>query len=290
MKGNVTMGNVLIVVVVMITFLPVRLVASQGYDVAHEAELLRTEFEEFASMQPPCASDGGETNMVSYADECNDFFCAYIESKGWTTNQAVESLMVVVSNLVGSANTHSNAFLRSCATEVALNCLERHGSATQIQAIEPLFLTCDDEVNDLLADCIVNRKGLGHMAFASYKQLIDSDLPEKNAIRLLGTIGSKMAFGGERPSAAVTNRFTWLSLSDIGKHPWGAVCNTMLFKCWPAYLTSSNRLEALNLCMDQGGLSDVSSNAIMRIRNQLLALPPGTMQMLPTNQFYNVED
>ena len=42
--------------------------------------------------------------------------------------------------------------------------------------------------------------------------------------------------------------------------------------------------------MDQGGLSDVSSNAIMRIRNQLLALPPGTMQMLPTNQFYNVED
>ena len=33
-----------------------------------------------------------------------------------------------------------------------------------------------------------------------------------------------------------------------------------------------------------------SSNYFNNVRNELLALPPGTMQMLPTNQFYNVED
>jgi hypothetical protein len=209
---------------------------------------------------------------------------------GWTTNQAVESLMVVVSNLVCSADTHSNNFLRICTAEVALNCLERHGSSEQIRAIEPMIMTSDQRSASLLSECLVNRKGLDHSAFESYKRLIDGDIPEKKAIRLLGTIGSKMAFGRERPSAAVTNRYAWLSLSAIAKHPWGAVCDTTLFKCWPEYVTSSNRLESLNLCLEQGGMSDVSSNAIIRIRNQLLALPPGTMQMLPTNQFYNVED
>ena len=276
-------------VVALSVMLPIVL-SGQVTGVVQRAEALQAKLERFASIPGSDVIEPGETNTVSYVDECNDFFCACIDSMGWTTNQAVESLMVVVSNLVGAANTHSNAFLRSCATEVALNCLERQGSAAQIQAIEPLFLTCDDDINDLLADCIVNRKGLGHLAFESYKRFIDDDLPEKKAIRLLGTIGSRMAFGRERPSTAVTNRYAWLSLSAIAKHPWGAVCDTTLFKCWPEYVTSSNRLESLNLCLEQGGMSDVSSNAIIRIRNELLALPPGTMQMLPTNQFYNVED
>jgi hypothetical protein len=33
-----------------------------------------------------------------------------------------------------------------------------------------------------------------------------------------------------------------------------------------------------------------ASNYFANARAELLALPPGTMQMLPTNQFYNVED
>ena len=264
--------------------------SSQVTGVVQRAEALQAKLERFASIPSSDVIEPGETNTVSYADECNDFFCAYIDSMGWTTNQAVESLMVVVSNLVCSVDSHSNNFLRICTAEVALNCLERHGSSEQIQSIEPLIVTSDKRSASLLAECLVNREGLDHSAFASYKRLIDSDIPEVNAIRLLGTIGSKMAFGQERPSAAVTNRYAWLSLSAIAKHPWGAVCDTTLFKCWPEYVTSSNRLESLNLCLEQGGMSDVSSNAIIRIRNELLALPPGTMQMLPTNQFYNVED
>ena len=59
---------------------------------------------------------------------------------------------------------------------------------------------------------------------------------------------------------------------------------------FPCGKTGSNRLVALNLCLEQGGMSPSSTNEVLRIRNQLLALPPGTMQMLPTNQFYNVED
>ena len=288
MKGQSAMRTPALVVALSV-MLPI-VSSGQVTGVVQRAEALQAKLERFASIPGSDVIEPGETNTVSYVDECNDFFCAYIDSMGWTTNQAVESLMVVVSNLVGAANTHSNAFLRSCATEVALNCLDRQGSAAQIQAIEPLFLTCDDDINDLLADCIVNRKGLDHLAFESYKRLIDGDLPEKNAIRLLGTIGSRMAFGQERPSAAVTNRYAWLSLSVIAKHPWGAVCDTTLFKCWPEYVTSSNRLESLNLCLEQGGMSPSSTNEVLRIRNQLLALPPGTMQMLPTNQFYNVED
>jgi len=288
MKGQLAMKIPVLVAVLSVTLPAASL--SQVTGVVQRAEALQAKLERFASIPGSDVIEPGETNIVSYIDECDDFFCAYIDSMSWTTNQAVESLMVVISNLICSANEYSNNFHRICTAEVALNCLERHGSLDQIQVIEPLIVSSDIRSASMLAECMVNRKGLGHSAFADYKRLIDSDIPERNAIRLLGTIGSKMAFGGERPSAAVTNRFTWLSLSDIGKHPWGAVCNTMLFKCWPAYLTSSNRLEALNLCMDQGGLSDVSSNAIMRIRNQLLALPPGTMQMLPTNQFYNVED
>ena len=38
------------------------------------------------------------------------------------------------------------------------------------------------------------------------------------------------------------------------------------------------------------GMPSAVSNEFAHERAELLALPPGTMQMLPTNQFYNVED
>ena len=64
----------------------------------------------------------------------------------------------------------------------------------------------------------------------------------------------------------------------------------MLIDCWPGYATSSNRLASVNQCFAEGGCSDIISNEVIKVRNELLALPPSTMQMLPTNQFYNVED
>ena len=260
----------------------------QGYDAVLGAEALRAQFEEFAALPGSDVDDPAETNTVSYADECDMVFQAHIDSAGCTTNQAVESLMVVVSNLI--CTVHSNSFLRKCTVRASLTCLGRHANATQIQAVAPLLLTCERAMAYPLADCVVDFWGLRHAAFEDYKQLIDGDIPELNASALVGTIGRKIAFGGERPTASVTNRYTWLALRDIEKHPWGSVCDTMLFKCWPAYLTSSNRLVALNLCLEQGGMSPSSTNEVLRIRNQLLELPPGTMQMLPTNQFYNIED
>ena len=276
-------------IAIFILLLPLA-ASSQVTGVVQRAEALQAKLERFASIPGSDVIEPGETNAVSYVDECDDFFCAYINYMGWTTNQAVDSLMVVVSNLVGSANTYSNNHLRVCTTEVALNCLERHGSATQIQAIEPFLVTSSNDIDHLLAICIVDRNGLGHSAFANYRRILDNNIPEANASSLMCAIARKMEFGTEAPSVSVTNRYVWLSLSDMARHPWGAVCDTTLFDCWPAYLTSSNRLVALNMCLEQGGMSPSSTNEVLRIRNQLLALPPGTMQMLPTNQFYNVED
>lgn len=277
------------VLVLLVSLLSSFVAVGEEFDIARGVESLRASLEEFAALPVSDVIDDEDTNTVSFADECDMAFRGYIASAGCTTNQAVECLMILATNLICS--THSNGFLQACTTEVSLRCLERYGNAEQIQVLEPLLLSCDRSDAWLLSRCIVNFKGLGHSAFASYGQLIDGNIPEMNAIRLLGTIGSKIRFGvGPRPSAAVTNRYTWLSLRDIGKHPWGAVCNTALFECWPAYLTSSNRLVALNMCLEQGEMSPSSTNEVLRIRNQLLALPPGTMQMLPTNQFYNVED
>ncbi len=58
---------------------------------------------------------------------------------------------------------------------------------------------------------------------------------------------------------------------------------------WPMYATSSNRLDYINMHLADDMPSKVS-NYFANARSELLALPPGTMQMLPTNQFYNVED
>ena len=271
----------------MFALLLIPLAASQDHDVVREAEMLRAEFEEFASIQDSCAPDFGETNTVSYADKCDDFFCAYIDSKGWPTNQAVESLVVVVSNLVGSV--HSNRFLQACTAEVAINCLARHANAAQIQAVEPLLVNCDRDIAYSLSECVVDFRGLSHSAFSRYKQISDGfGHSSDNSGVLCGTIARKMKSGSYSP--AVTNRYIWFSLNALQKDPWGSLFNTMLIDCWPGYATSSNRLASVNQCFAEGGCSDIISNEVIKVRNELLALPPGTMQMLPTNQFYNVED
>ena len=111
MKGQSAMRTPALVVALSV-MLPI-VSSGQVTGVVQRAEALQAKLERFASIPGSDVIEPGETNTVSYVDECNDFFCAYIDSMGWTTNQAVESLMVVVSNLVGAANTHSNAFLRS---------------------------------------------------------------------------------------------------------------------------------------------------------------------------------
>ena len=143
-------------------------------------------------------------------------------------------------------------------------------------------------VNPLLSrqgDC--QKKTSGKLV--TLKQIADGfGHSSDNSGILCGTIARKMLSGSY--SSAVTNRYIWFSLNALQKDPWGALSNTTLLDCWPAYATSSNRLESVNLCIAEGGCSDIISNDVIKVRSELLALPPGTMQMLPTNQFYNVED
>ena len=260
---------------------------SQVTGVVQRAEALQAKLERFASIPGSDVIEPGETNAVSYVDECNDFFCAYIDSMGWTTNLAVESLVVVVSNLVGSV--HSNRFLQACTAEVAINCLARHANAAQIQAVEPLLVNCDRDIAYSLSECVVDFRGLSHSAFSRYNQISDGfGHSSDNSGVLCGTIARKMKSGSYSP--AVTNRYIWFSLNALQKDPWGSLFNTMLIDCWPGYATSSNRLASVNQCFAEGGCSDIISNEVIKVRNELLALPPGTMQMLSTNQFYNVED
>ena len=287
MKGQLAM-KISALVAVLSVMLPAASL-SQVTGVVQRAEALQAKLERFASIPGSDVIEPGETNAVSYIDECNDFFCAYIDSMGWTTNQAVESLMVVVSNLVGAANTHSNTFQQVCTAEVAFNCLARHANAAQIQAVGPLLVNCDRDIAYSLAECVVDFWGLNHSAFSRYKQILDGfGCSAENSGVLCGTIARKMMEGGN--SSAVTNRYIWFSLNALQKDPWGALFNTRLLDCWPGYATSSNRLVSVIQCISEGGCSDLISNEVIKVRNELLALPPGTMQMLPTNQFYNVED
>ena len=115
MKGQSAM-RMPVLVAVLSVMLPIAS-SSQMTGIVQRAEALQAKLERFASIPGSDVIEPGETNAVSYVDECDEFFCAYIDSMGWTTNLAVESLVVVVSNLVGSV--HSNRFLQACTAEVA---------------------------------------------------------------------------------------------------------------------------------------------------------------------------
>ena len=58
---------------------------------------------------------------------------------------------------------------------------------------------------------------------------------------------------------------------------------------FPGYSTSSNRYEHI-VSRIPTATSLNMSNELFAVKSELLALPPGTMQLLSTNQFYNVED
>ena len=79
-------------------------------------------------------------------------------------------------------------------------------------------------------------------------------------------------------------------MSDEYQYEWAAwKFDWNACALWPGYSTSSNRLEYINVHFAEG-VTPAVSNEFDKVRNELLALPAGTMQMLPTNQFYNVED
>ena len=78
--------------------------------------------------------------------------------------------------------------------------------------------------------------------------------------------------------------------NEYNQHAWSAKkFDVHACDLWPMYATSSNRLDYINMHLADDVPSKVS-NYFANARSELLALPPGTMQMLPTNQFYNVED
>ena len=79
-----------------------------------------------------------------------------------------------------------------------------------------------------------------------------------------------------------TNRVVSIALTCLGRHVAWKESDCEVCYLWSAYATSSNRYVAAQ----RARAADppcVSSNYLARVIAELEALPPGTMQMLPTN-------
>ncbi|MBR1920820.1 MAG: hypothetical protein IJ829_02310 [Kiritimatiellae bacterium] len=85
--------------------------------------------------------------------------------------------------------------------------------------------------------------------------------------------------------AALTNRMIGVALGVIGEQ-WGcwSLSDRNLCRWWPEYATSSNRYYAVDSALN-ANLPSVSRDHLEEILGQLLALPDGTMTLLPTNQY-----
>ena len=79
-----------------------------------------------------------------------------------------------------------------------------------------------------------------------------------------------------------TNRVVSIALTCLGRHVAWKESDCEVCYLWPAYATSSNRYVAAQLAR-AADPPCASSNYLARVIAELEALPPGTMQMLPTN-------
>jgi len=216
-----------------------------------------------------------------------DWYGDLMAELGCSTNEVLATLAYVGTNCCADANSHTNS-TESGIMGAAIGHLGRFDVAHE--HVGALYYSVTNNAGqDTFTESIalVGALGLGHGAFAEYSRLLRS-LPTSPACDLASAIASNLR-QTTLPSS-VTNRMVAFFSDPVAKGKISlAHVDMTLCELWQGYSTSSNRLINLNEGLGQS-MPDFILSYLNEEKNELLALPPGTMQMLPTNQFYNVED
>lgn len=218
---------------------------------------------------------------------------AMVAEEGWTTGQVVEALSYIVTNGVPTSTNQWTGTRRDrIVFGKSLMMLPIIGGTNALPAIEYVI----DRQNPLVSVSAFSEYaailGFGHDAFCRYTQKLSGPNSMSTGKVWTSFYRIREVFEKAPRSVAETNRIVSLLLhmSNEYQYEWSAwKFDWNACALWPGYSTSSNRLEYINVHFAEGVTSAVS-NEFGKVSNELLALPPGTMQMLPTNQFYNVED
>ena len=234
-----------------------------------------------------------QISIDAFPEECSDpafgdWYADVMAESGCSTNEILMALAYVGTNCCACADGHTNTTESGIMT-AAICHLGRYDVAHRnVEAI------CYAVTNNASATSIfpavmsfVNTLGMGHNAFQMYDKLVE-EMPNVRTSELISAIRRKV-LAGTYPTA-VTNRAVAVSLkaSDLEKIDPGHIDWT-LCALWGGYANSSNRLERLNYGLSKD-LPQYLTMHLSKLKSELLSLPPGTLQMLPTNQFYNVED
>lgn len=215
-----------------------------------------------------------------------------IDERGWTTGQVVEALSYLVTNGVPAGTKRWTGPVRNkLVFDRSLSRLPVFGGTNALPAIEYVIDRRNPLVSKYAYSEYATVLGFGHSAINQYvgKLISPSNTNHLEAWHSFYRIRNVFERGPR--SAVETNRMVYLlvRLSEECPYEWSTWnFDRNMCALLPAYTTSSNRLCYINGISGDMPLS--VSNYFSNARNQLLSFPPGTMQMLPTNQFYNVED
>ncbi len=216
-----------------------------------------------------------------------DWYGGVMRESGCSTNEILSALAYVGTNCCADANSHTNS-TDSSIMGAAICHLGRFDLAhDHVGAI--YFAVTNNAGSHLYEEtcALVDVLGMGHDAFLSYDGLLRR-MPLDRACDITGAVGATVKHGSY--PACVTNRTICLFIGALALRKCSpAYADMALCDLWQGYGTSSNRLINLNDGIGQS-MPDFILSYLNEKKNELLALPPGTMQMLSTNQFYNVED
>ena len=216
-----------------------------------------------------------------------------IDEQGWTTGQVVEVLSYLVTNGIPTDTKRWTGPVRNkLILDKSLSMMPIFCGTNAAPAIEYVIDRQNPLVSGYAFKEYATMLGFGHDAFSRYEAAIFKPSSTNQYVMADAYGVFCNVFDNAPRSNAETNRLVGLLVNASARYcGWMTDWELDERKCkyWTGYATSSNRLEHINSAL-LNAMPAHSSNYFNNVRNELLALPPGTMQMLPTNQFYNVED
>lgn len=235
-----------------------------------------------------CVDDidqGVETNLNA---DAAIKYSGIMMAAGWNRERLLCELRFIATNRCDDIQYLSNS--RNVAVfNNALMDLVRSEGSNSLQTVEFAFRNCAENAAYYAMDGYVDVAGLSRDAFETYSLMVrDESLSPFRIESLFRSIMRNVRRQGLNDKRS--RRIIWLSflVQKRGGHLRN-VSDFSLKHFWPEYATSSNRVVDAGSAIEEE--SDVVvTNYFTNVRNFLLSLPPSTMQMLSTNQFYNVED
>ena len=200
-----------------------------------------------------------------------------IDELGGNTNLFFDLVRECCTNLCGRLDvTNRNESVRC---RVALNILRDYDAFGSKSTFAYCATNCQDTTLAFAAAFCYSECASGAERHCLYRDIANMPLE----IRAEISKGIFRAFSLNGGSGVETNQMALLGLKVISDHlPCWRQADKCISTWWPAYATSSNRYVAAQLAR-QADPPCASSNYLARVIAELEALPPGTMQMLPTN-------